>query len=175
MTKLEKIEELAKELGDRRAMDGSPFECGLQNQAHSDARAIRAILAEVEEHPFNLLDDAIFYLDRIEDESGVSGTGRVAQGFIFDDGTVALRWLTENRSTALYASIRVVEAIHGNNGKTKITLTSPARTEGLLYQCPKCGSTKAEQIPPFHYCSKTGHHEQMSRVAAHSPQQGEGR
>ena len=28
----------------------------------------------------------IFYLNRTEDESGVSGTGRVAQGFIFDNG-----------------------------------------------------------------------------------------
>ena len=27
----------------------------------------------------------IFYLKRTEDESGVSGTGRVAQGFIFDN------------------------------------------------------------------------------------------
>jgi hypothetical protein len=49
-------------------------------------------------------------------------------------------------------------------------LTSPARTEGLMWTCPKCGSTKAEQIPPFHYCHVTGHHEQMSRVVAHSPQ-----
>ena len=28
----------------------------------------------------------MFYLKRGEDESGVSGTGRVAQGFIFDNG-----------------------------------------------------------------------------------------
>jgi hypothetical protein len=27
----------------------------------------------------------IFYLNRTEDESGISGTGRVAQGFIFDN------------------------------------------------------------------------------------------
>lgn len=40
----------------------------------------------------------------------------------------------------------------------------PGLREVLRWQCPKCGSFKAEQIPPFHYCQKTGHHEQMSRV-----------
>ena len=29
----------------------------------------------------------IFYLKRTEDETGVSGTGRVAQGFVFDNGS----------------------------------------------------------------------------------------
>jgi hypothetical protein len=38
----------------------------------------------------------IFYLKRVEDESGVSGTGRIAQGFIFDNGKVALTWLSEH-------------------------------------------------------------------------------
>ena len=30
----------------------------------------------------------MFYLKRAEDESGVSGTGRVAQGFVFDNEIV---------------------------------------------------------------------------------------
>ena len=40
--------------------------------------------------------------------------------------------------------------------------------ESLRWQCPKCGSSKAEQIPPFHYCQVTGHHEQMSRISRES-------
>ena len=28
----------------------------------------------------------MFYLKRVEDESGISGTGRIAQGVIFDNG-----------------------------------------------------------------------------------------
>ena len=44
----------------------------------------------------------IFYLNRLEDESGVSGTGRVAQGFIFDNGKVALTWLSEHPSVTIY-------------------------------------------------------------------------
>ena len=62
----------------------------------------------------------LFDLDRIEDESGVSGTGIVAQGVEFDDGTIVLRWLTANRSTAVYADEKTLEAIHGHNGKTVV-------------------------------------------------------
>lgn len=62
----------------------------------------------------------LFYLNRIEDESQVSGTGRVAQGVVFDDGTCAMRWLTRTRSTALYSSIEDLISIHGHGGKTQI-------------------------------------------------------
>jgi hypothetical protein len=61
-----------------------------------------------------------FDLVRDVDETGVSGTGRVAQGVEFDDGTVALRWLTEFASTAVYASMATVAHIHGHNGATRI-------------------------------------------------------
>lgn len=63
-----------------------------------------------------------FWLDRVEDESGISGIGRVAEGVIFSTGHCVLNWLTLNRSLAIYDNIKVVEAIHGHNGKTKITL-----------------------------------------------------
>jgi len=61
-----------------------------------------------------------FYLQRIEDESGVSGTGKVAQGIIFDNGIVAMTWLTPYSSVGVYKDIDSVEAIHGHNGKTKV-------------------------------------------------------
>jgi hypothetical protein len=59
-----------------------------------------------------------FHLQRQEDTSGISGTGNVAQGVEFDDGTCAMRWLTEFRSTALYDNIRDLVKIHGHNGAT---------------------------------------------------------
>lgn len=45
-----------------------------------------------------------FELIRQSDESGVSGTGLVLQGIIFNDGTVAVRWCTENagQSSTVY-------------------------------------------------------------------------
>ena len=64
----------------------------------------------------------IFYLKRIEDESGISGTGRIAQGFIFDNGKVALTWLSEHPSVTIYDSIGEVHAIHGHGGKTEVIM-----------------------------------------------------
>lgn len=61
-----------------------------------------------------------FILERLEDETGVSGTGVVAEGVEFWDGTCALRWKTKHRCSAIYDSILVLEAIHGHGGKTKV-------------------------------------------------------
>ena len=64
----------------------------------------------------------MYELRRDEDATGVSGVGVVAQGVVFDDGTVTQRWLTANRSTALYASIADVIKIHGHEGRTRVVL-----------------------------------------------------
>tara|TARA_Y100001972_G_scaffold129023_1_gene193508 strand:+ start:3567 stop:3896 length:330 start_codon:yes stop_codon:yes gene_type:complete len=64
----------------------------------------------------------VFYLNRLEDESGISGTGRVAQGFIFDNGKVALTWLSEHPSVTIYDNIGEVRAIHSHDGKTEIEM-----------------------------------------------------
>jgi len=62
----------------------------------------------------------MFVLVRSEDVSGVSGTGIVAEGVQFSDGTVAMRWLRHPYSVAFYASIDDVERIHGHGGRTRI-------------------------------------------------------
>jgi len=62
----------------------------------------------------------IFYLKREEDESGISGTGRVAQGFVFDNGKVAVTWLSEHPSVTIYDNIGEVHAVHGHGGKTMV-------------------------------------------------------
>ncbi|MDH6199170.1 hypothetical protein M2272_005838 [Mycobacterium frederiksbergense] len=62
-----------------------------------------------------------FVLERVEDVSGVSGTGTVAEGVQFSDGRVALRWVVgEHRSTVTWDSIESVEKIHGHNGATSV-------------------------------------------------------
>jgi hypothetical protein len=61
-----------------------------------------------------------FVLQRIEDESGVSGIGIVAEGAEFSDGAVALRWRSHIKSMVVYESIRACAAIHGHNGKTQV-------------------------------------------------------
>ena len=64
----------------------------------------------------------VFYLKRTEDESGVSGTGRVAQGFIFDNGKVAVTWLSEHPTVTIYDNVGEVHAIHSHGGKTEIVV-----------------------------------------------------
>jgi len=63
-----------------------------------------------------------FYLKRTEDESGVSGTGRIAQGVVFDNGKVALTWLSDHPSVTVYDNLGEVQAIHGHEGKTEIVM-----------------------------------------------------
>jgi L-alanine-DL-glutamate epimerase-like enolase superfamily enzyme len=60
-----------------------------------------------------------FYLKRIEDETGISGTGYVAEGIQFSDGTCVLHWLTTTTSTGIYHSIVEMEYIHGHRGSGK--------------------------------------------------------
>lgn len=61
-----------------------------------------------------------FLLVREQDVSGVSGTGVVAEGAEFSDGTCALRWRGDLRSTAVYTNVGELIAIHGHDGKTKV-------------------------------------------------------
>jgi hypothetical protein len=64
----------------------------------------------------------LFYLQRTQDESGISGTGRIAQGIIFDNGKVALTWLSDTPCTGVYDSIGDVRSIHGHEGKTEVIM-----------------------------------------------------
>ena len=64
----------------------------------------------------------LFYLQRTTDESGISGTGKIAQGVIFDNGRVALTWLSEHPSVSMYDNIGDVRIIHGHEGKTEIAM-----------------------------------------------------
>lgn len=84
-----------------------------------------------------------FELHRIEDATGISGTGIIAQGVQFDDRTCALRWLTEHRSTALYDSIEVLEKIHGHEGKTKTVWTGDPVGRAAM----DCYQDRCENVP----------------------------
>lgn len=61
-----------------------------------------------------------FYLNRKEDETGVSGTGIIAEGVEFSNKRIALTWKTQYTSYVFYDSIKDVEHIHGHNGKTEL-------------------------------------------------------
>lgn len=61
-----------------------------------------------------------FYLQRDDDETGVSGTGRVADGTLWPDGSTSLRWRGEHRSFVNWEKFVSVLAIHGHDGKTRV-------------------------------------------------------
>ena len=71
-----------------------------------------------------------FKVKRIEDESGVSGTGIVAEGVEFDDGGVAMKWLSHKSTVTFLPNVKIVKDIHGHQGKTKIVWIDPDPNEG---------------------------------------------
>jgi len=62
-----------------------------------------------------------FLLVRYEDESGVSGTGVVAEGVQFSTGRCVLAWVTRYQSLAIYNHIEEIREIHGHDGKTHVS------------------------------------------------------
>ena len=78
-----------------------------------------------------------FNLTRIEDESGVSGTGKVVEGVQFSSGQVALTWLADLTSIAIHESIENVIAIHGHDGKTVLEWIDKA---DFFTTCADCGT-----------------------------------
>ena len=87
-----------------------------------------------------------FYLVRDVDVSGVSGTGKIAQGVQFDDGTCAMRWLTGTASTAIYSSIDDLVIIHGHNGASKVEWIGWQSTEPINSN-DRSHKYSGEQVP----------------------------
>ena len=75
-----------------------------------------------------------FEVIRQADQSGVSGTGKVAEGVIFEGGFCVLRWCTKHgpNSFAFYGSFADFLQVHGHshpgNG-TKILYSDGSKLE----------------------------------------------
>lgn len=72
-----------------------------------------------------------FVLNRKADLTGMSGTGDVAEGVEFEDGTCAMRWKelpTDDpnyirgvrATTVIYQNAASIEALHGHGGFTVV-------------------------------------------------------
>ena len=72
-----------------------------------------------------------FHVQRDQDITGVSGTGVVADGCEFPDGTTVVRWreLPQGHpnyqrgvraTTVIFPNPQAVEALHGHNGATHL-------------------------------------------------------
>lgn len=69
-----------------------------------------------------------FHVLRDTDVSGVSGTGFVAEGVVFENGQVALSFRGKLHAVEVLENIETVIAIHGHNGATRIVwLDGPFR------------------------------------------------
>lgn len=67
-----------------------------------------------------------FQLARHEDPTGVSGTGIVADGVVWPDGTATIHWRGEHASYVHWPrGLESVEAIHGHGGATTIEWIDP--------------------------------------------------
>jgi hypothetical protein len=64
----------------------------------------------------------LYYLDRADDKSGVSGEGIVAVGIIFPNGWCVQCWLTDHQTIAYFPSIEEVKAVHGHDGATRVLI-----------------------------------------------------
>jgi len=71
-----------------------------------------------------------FALHRVEDVTGFSGTGIVADGIEFPDGTTVIRWRGDHQSTVIWEDIRTAQAVHGHDGKTRFIDVATGREVG---------------------------------------------
>jgi len=70
-----------------------------------------------------------FYLLRHEDVNGHSGTGVVAEGVIFDDGTGAFTWLTPMKTVTTFWKMADICKMHGHNGRTEVIIEGKSKFE----------------------------------------------
>lgn len=61
-----------------------------------------------------------FALVRDVDVTGISGTGHVADGVLWPDGSSSIRWRGDNPSVVFWDKFESVEKIHGHGGSTRI-------------------------------------------------------
>lgn len=96
--------------------------CALTNNPRT--HGIPALASAVSGGPLNAT--RLFELHRDADETGVSGTGIVAEGVVFGDGTVALRWKTDMASTTLFDDVEQMLQVHGHGGATRLVYRQPS-------------------------------------------------
>jgi hypothetical protein len=66
-----------------------------------------------------------FYLNRITDISGMSGTGIIAVGSVYPNGEAHMLWVSFKSSFELHKSVDALMDIHGHNGATVLVWGDP--------------------------------------------------
>ena len=82
-----------------------------------------------------------FHFERLEDASGVSGCGKVAEGCLFTDtGEAVVHWLGNHGSINVYHSIDDILYVHGHEGRTRIVFDDPQPTNEAKEELKKDGN-----------------------------------
>jgi hypothetical protein len=92
-----------------------------------------------------------FMMLRRVDETGVSGTGHIADGVVFHDGTVVVRWRTATPGTTSFASLEHAKTVHGHDGKTVFEFHD--WEPPIVWLCCMCFS---DMDPPLNHCYQCG-------------------
>ena len=61
-----------------------------------------------------------FILRRLVDDSGISGTGPVAEGVEFEDGQYSLSWNSRFHTVEIGPNVKTLLALHGHGGHSMI-------------------------------------------------------
>ncbi len=74
-----------------------------------------------------------FYLHRMIDASGVSGTGIVAVGAVLPSGKAVLEWRSRWKTVTVFESVDQVIRIHGHGGRTQLLWGDPPGDQRLPF------------------------------------------
>lgn len=93
-----------------------------------------------------------FHLQRDTDITGASGTGRVADGVLWPDGTATLRWRGPRPSTVHWGWLKDAEYVHGHGGHTRLVWDDPEPQPApdLYLGAPGCPHCPDGHQPPEH-------------------------
>jgi hypothetical protein len=87
-----------------------------------------------------------FGLIRDHDVTGISGTGRIADGVLWPDGSASVRWRGDRPSTVWWASFADVLAIHGHGGYTRVVWDDEQQPDDPGVAHAAVGSGSREQL-----------------------------
>lgn len=92
-----------------------------------------------------------FHLQRTTDVTGVSGTGRVADGILWPDRTASVRWTGPRPSVVFWdGGIADAEHVHGHGGHTVIVWDDPEPAVDDYPMADGCPHCPDGHTPPNH-------------------------
>lgn len=91
-----------------------------------------------------------FHLLRHRDVSGISGTGIVADGVVWPDLTVSIRWRGDRPSIVHWGHINDAAAVHGHGGATEFVWLDSAGEQAPYGLVPGCTHCPDGHTPPDH-------------------------